>query len=274
MNPGALVGDLERDPRLPGGPGDRFSGYAVLGLPFASGHVLALRRFHASSLGTGYTTVWHRDPAGRWTFYSTAAPERSCARYFGGEVSRNVVTPIEVTWPTPWALRVAVGDVLDWSLTLGASLRTRWLNGLASILPEAAWRSPALLRAMAATAGAVLRAGRINLTGRTPNGHRFVASPRAIWWIARSRAQLDGRDLGPTAPLATQPALGDVWLPRRGLFAAVQVRMERPATERATAGLPAPARRTAGHDFETLGHGFGVGRAGKIDCHGTPPRQR
>jgi hypothetical protein len=36
---------------IPDGRGDRFSGYAVIGLPFSSGHVLALRCFPASSLG-------------------------------------------------------------------------------------------------------------------------------------------------------------------------------------------------------------------------------
>ena len=56
---------------LPDGPGDRFSGYAIIGLPFQSGHVLALRRFPTSSIGPGYTAVWHRNPSGRWTFYST-----------------------------------------------------------------------------------------------------------------------------------------------------------------------------------------------------------
>ena len=42
---------------IPDGRGDRFSGYAVIGLPFSSGHVLALRCFPASSLGAAYTSV-------------------------------------------------------------------------------------------------------------------------------------------------------------------------------------------------------------------------
>lgn len=51
MTPRAVVDAIERDTFVPSGPGDAFSGYAVIGLPFRSGHVLALRRFFASSLG-------------------------------------------------------------------------------------------------------------------------------------------------------------------------------------------------------------------------------
>ena len=43
-------GDFARDTSqfaIPDGSGDRFSGYAVIGLPFSSGHVLALRRFRS-----------------------------------------------------------------------------------------------------------------------------------------------------------------------------------------------------------------------------------
>ncbi len=256
MTPAALARELERGARLPDGPGDRFSGYAVLGLPFASGHVLALRRFSNSSLGARATTVWHRDPAGRWTFYSTVAPDRSCARYFGGDVLRNVVTPIVLSWPTPWTLRLMVGDTIDWTLTLRAALRTRLLNGLAAMVPESAWRSPRVLRAIAATCSTILRSGPMNLTGRTPNGHRFLAHPRAVWLVGSSRATIDGRDLGVMAALDPQATLADIRLPQRGLFAAVQVRMERPHV-RGAVSLRTLALQTAGHDLETLERGFG-----------------
>ena len=79
MNARSTIEALERDAPLLDGAGDRFSGYAIIGLPFQSGHVLALRRFSASSIGPGYTSVWHRDPAGFWTFYSTVTPDLSVA---------------------------------------------------------------------------------------------------------------------------------------------------------------------------------------------------
>ena len=52
--PKELVEALDKRAELPDGQWEGFSGYAVIGLPFRSGHVLALRRFTASSLGPGY----------------------------------------------------------------------------------------------------------------------------------------------------------------------------------------------------------------------------
>jgi len=60
-----LIRSVEESVSLPAGQGDRFAGYAVIGLPFQSGHVLAMRRFTASSIGSGYPSVWHRSPEGK-----------------------------------------------------------------------------------------------------------------------------------------------------------------------------------------------------------------
>ena len=38
---------IEREASLPGGGAERFAGYAVMGVSFDSGHVLALRRWPA-----------------------------------------------------------------------------------------------------------------------------------------------------------------------------------------------------------------------------------
>ncbi len=67
--PKELVEKLEQGAQLPSGNQERFAGYGVMGVPFTSGHLLAMRRFPASSLGEGYTSVWHHDPQRRrWTF--------------------------------------------------------------------------------------------------------------------------------------------------------------------------------------------------------------
>jgi hypothetical protein len=55
--PKDLVDKLERGAELPGGSEERFVGYGVMGVPFTSGHLLAMRRFPASSLGVGYTSA-------------------------------------------------------------------------------------------------------------------------------------------------------------------------------------------------------------------------
>src|SRR5579862_5508194 len=79
---------LEREAELPAGDAERFAGYGVISLPFASGDVLALRRFPACSLGPAFTSVWHRTPGGDWEFFSDVPPLQRCPRYFGGNGAR------------------------------------------------------------------------------------------------------------------------------------------------------------------------------------------
>jgi hypothetical protein len=84
---------IEQHARLPLGTGERFTGYGVMGLPFASGHVLAMRRFPASSIGPAYTSVWHRDPAGRCDFWQNQPGDQACsatsARRWPGRAGRT-----------------------------------------------------------------------------------------------------------------------------------------------------------------------------------------
>lgn len=68
-----LATETEQRPKLPEGGEERFGGYGIMGLPFSSGHVLAMRRFPASSIGPTYTSIWHRDPAGKLFWQSHAA---------------------------------------------------------------------------------------------------------------------------------------------------------------------------------------------------------
>ena len=98
LEPKEIAERLEQRAELPGGEEERFAGYAVMGVTFASGHVLALRHFPASSLGPGYTSVWHRDPAGRWVFCQDAPPEQGCSRYFGSALDGSLVGQIRIVW--------------------------------------------------------------------------------------------------------------------------------------------------------------------------------
>ena len=70
-DPRTRIARLESTLSLPPGTQERFSGYGLMGLPLRSGHVLAMRRFGASSVGPGYASVWHRSPDGAWSFSST-----------------------------------------------------------------------------------------------------------------------------------------------------------------------------------------------------------
>ena len=218
--PRSLVEQLEVAPSLPAGADERFNGYGVMGLPFASGHILAMRRFPASSVGPGYTSVWHRTPAGEWVFYATVPPRQSCTRFFGILASDSMQTEIAITWSAPFGLRVTVPAVpLDWEVGVGPTVATRLMNAAGRLLPGAAWHSSAVLAAIGKVAGPLLGVGRVGLAGSVPNGQRFIANPRVLWAITDSRAVLAGENLGPPGPVRPQAHLGGFWIPQRGMFA-------------------------------------------------------
>jgi hypothetical protein len=220
----------------PGGTGDRFSGYAVIGLPFSSGHVLALRRFEVSSVGPAYTSVWHRDPDGRWTFHQNVPPAQSCPRYFGGAISENTTEPIRIDWTHQREFRVTVeapGEIV-WTVRLAPTLATRTMNAAASAMPSFLWKKRSVLSTMESAARWILRTGEMNLTGHTPNGHVFTAAPRLIWLIAESRATIRGVDAGAPAPLPKQAILGDFRIPQRGIFAITTAVLQGSGTEEQT----------------------------------------
>jgi hypothetical protein len=75
------------------------------------------------------------------------------------------------------------------------------MTALSHRLPPIAWRSNAFQRVVNAVAAALLRAGRVGMSGTAPNGQRFAWGPRRIWTIASSHAVLHGVDLGPPHPL-------------------------------------------------------------------------
>lgn len=229
----------EEHPALPAGHGECISGYGVMGLPFTSGHVLGLRRWTASSVGEGFTSVWHCDPVGRWTFYETVGGDSGCTRYFGAAVDRVEVGPIELEWETSNRLRVRTADAtVDWTIEAGATPVTRMMSAVGVSMPAAAWRSPTVLAAMGAVAGRTLGAGRLQLTGRTSNAQHFDANPRRIWFITASRSVMNGVDLGPPGPLPEQARLADFYLPQRGILAVGNVFVSASSSEAAVNSVP------------------------------------
>jgi hypothetical protein len=221
-DPRRLVSEIEACPRLPEGSAERFAGYGVMGLTFGSGHILALRRFPASSVGPGYRSVWHRDPDGRWTFFQDVAPAQGCSRYFGSAVANVSVATIDIDWVGPMQFSVTVTDAtrrLDWSVTVTTSPVTRAISQIGSVVPETVWRQRWFVAGMGGLAGPILGAGRISLVGRTPNGQRFVANPLLVWLIAESRATLHGIDLGEIGPAPVPGRMAGFRIPQRGVFA-------------------------------------------------------
>ena len=139
----------------------------------------------------------------------------------------SIQTDIRITWLAPARFRVLVPAAsLEWDVAVGPTVATRLMNGMARLLPRAAWRNPAFLAAMGRMAGPVLGVGRVGLYGTAPNGQRFIATPRVLFRVRDSRAVVAGIDLGPPGPVAPQAHLGDFWIPQRGMFAIGQAYFE------------------------------------------------
>ena len=165
---------VEDRPVLPPGDGERVSGYGVMGLPFASGHALGLRRWTASSVGDRFTSIWHRDPSGRWTFYESTASEVACTRYFGADVERVQEGPIDLAWEASNRVRVRTADgAVDWHIAIGANTATRMMSAMGSIVP---------LVGLAVRAGAQSHGsdGRTSAQRREGAAHRHHIKPPAL----------------------------------------------------------------------------------------------
>jgi len=201
-------------------PGHEYvRGWGVFGLPFDSGHVLALRVFPESDFGP-YQTVWHRDPDGRWSIYVHGPRlDTACPRYYGPACHHAGHARITLAWDGPATLHVTMDTpALDWTLT-AAETRVLWvLNVIGSAMPLATWRSRRLIRSRERLAGA-LGMGSLRMTGIMPSGHAGILMPQQMYYIDDARAILDGTDLGRPARLSASPSIGEVTLPARGVLA-------------------------------------------------------
>jgi hypothetical protein len=218
QNPHEAVKAVLDNPVLPDGDDERFAGFGVMGLPFESGHYLALRHFPTASFAPAYLSVWHRDPAGRWTFYATTPAEQSCARYFSSATGNDAVQcDIDIDWITPWWFRVTIPGLLVWSVHMESTFASRMLTKVAERLPEWAWTNQGMLGLIGRVAGMTLGAGDVRLAGAAPNGQHFMVAPRKIWAVSASRAVLGGEDFGPIGRLTEQARLADFRPPQKGI---------------------------------------------------------
>jgi hypothetical protein len=194
-------------------------GWGVFALPFDSGHVLALRVFPENSFAP-YVTVWHRDPEGRWSIYVDGPRlDIACPRYYGPACAHTAFARIGWTWIGPATLRVTMDDpFLFWTLTATEPVVLRVLNAISTALPLSTWRPRGLLRAREALAAA-LGMGALRLCAAMPSGHTGTLMPQRMYWIEDSTAILNGADLGRPTRLASNPRIGDVPLPVRGVLA-------------------------------------------------------
>jgi hypothetical protein len=225
---------------------EHVKGWGVFGLPFDSGHVLALRVFPESDFGS-YRTVWHRDAAGNWSILVDGPRlDTACPRYYGAACASTGFASIELTWTGPASLRIEVEEPsLEWTLTASDTPTLRVLNAMSARLPLWTWRPRPLVR-MRERIARRLGMGNVELSGTMPSGHVGTLMPQRMYFVRESRAVLEGVDLGRPVEGGPNPVIGKVPLPARGILAIGQATWrvmdasedERPVQEAADSAAP------------------------------------
>lgn len=194
-------------------------GYAVLTLPFDSGHLLGLRVFPQNDFAP-YVSVWHRPPDRTWAIYVDGPSlDTACPRYWEPATRTVGFASIDVRWTGPTDLRVAMDEPhLEWTLSMGAPPLLRLANTVNSRLPLWTWKRPSLLRLREWMARYYLDYGDIALAFTTASGHETVLVARENYVIHASMAHLDGDDLGEPVTLEETPTVGEVPLPTAPSF--------------------------------------------------------
>ena len=191
----------------------------MFGLPFDSGHVLALRVFPESAFGP-YCSVWHREPSGRWSIYVDGPRlDAACPRYYGAACDHTGYAHIGITWTGPASVRVMMDSPsLDWTLTASSTRFLSVLNTISAALPLATWRPRFLVRARERLASG-LGMGRLEISGVMPSGHTGTFMPKRMYFVDDSQATFEGLNLGRPVQAKDSPRIGDVPLPARGVLA-------------------------------------------------------
>lgn len=207
-------------------------GFAVMSLPFTTGHVLGSRFIPQSDFGP-YSTLWLRQPDGRWSLHVDAPMlEIACPRYWGAAAVESSFASIELEWTAPNTARMTVdAPSLQWTFNMVREPVISVMNAINAALPLATWRSLALVAAREWVGEHILDIGPVDLSGRLPGGMPGTLMPQRIYRIDDSTARLEG--VGPRTPVRLEepPRFGAFRLPSCPLFAVGEAHVEVPDQE-------------------------------------------
>lgn len=200
-------------------------GYAVMALPFSSGHVLGLRVWPENDFAP-YVSVWHLTPGGDWSMFNDGPLlGTTCPRYWGPALREARLSRIHLLWTGPNELRVEMEDPhLVWTMSMTASPFLRVMNAVSGSLPLWSWKPAPLLRVRRWMAR-LLGMGDIRFSFEMPSGQAATIMPERIFFIESSKALLEGQDLGEPVRLGENPSIGGIPLPARPTFAIGQAHM-------------------------------------------------
>jgi hypothetical protein len=209
--------------RFPWADHEYVRGWGVFGLPFDSGHVLALRVFPDNDFAP-YRTVWHRTPDGAWSIFVDAPRlDIACPRYYGAACRETAFAQIDIDWIGPMSLHVAMtSPKLDWTVDASETPLLRVLNWISPRLPLWTWKPDWLVHARELMAKALLGMGTIRMRGVMPSGHVGTLMPERMYFIESSNATFEGVNLGRPTHVEHPSLIGDVTLPARGVLAVGQ----------------------------------------------------
>lgn len=214
---------LEIKPIIKGSPLPGYEygrGYGIMALPFASGHVLALREFPENDFAP-FRAVWHRTPDHMWSIYVDGPRhDTACPQYFRKAVAHVQTANIKLSWKDAKRLTIEMDQpALQWTVVMKTSPLIDLMNTVSASLPERVWRTPVVLRAMEKIGDLLFDVGAIKLSSRFPNGHFGILMPRRMFPIISSTAKLNGTYLGKPTRSKENPMIGNFKLPARPTFA-------------------------------------------------------
>ena len=233
MNLAEQVRDIEPQVRASPWTGhEHYRGYAVLALPFSSGHLLGLRVFPENDFAP-YKSIWHRTPEGDWSIYNDGPSLRTtCPRWWGPALEHAELASFQLTWTGPNRLRVEMEEpALAWTMSMTAPPLLRVLNAVTAALPLWTWK-PALQQRIAEwMAKWLLGLGDVPFSFVTPSQQSAILVPERQFFIDSSQATWQGRDLGEPVELDENPTIGQVRLPTRPTFVIGQAHARIPDLE-------------------------------------------
>ncbi|KAB1193316.1 hypothetical protein GJR96_07610 [Haloferax sp. MBLA0076] len=195
------------------GPLRPFSGVVCPYIGFESGHTLWLVAFDETPTPVdSYAELWLERPDGELALYASS----EAAEYIVAYHEFDRVEEAAFAWQRAdsEALEVGMdsadGTTLDLRVDLTTTTRTRVLDALSSLLPEAVAQTSIGSATSTRVFNALLPAGGSKSRGRTETGIRYRVDTDRILAVESACGTLDGLDLGNVTPSRSTRTHGDV----------------------------------------------------------------
>ena len=191
-----------------------FHGLICPGIGFESGHTIWLFRFEETPTPIGgYSEVYLEGPDGTLTPYTDPG---EAAAYVTAYHEFDRIEAAEITWERvdhdelAVTMEAADGTTLEVRATLEPTIRSRAMDALIAVTPEAVGRTRLGNAVSSLSYDRVMNSGGTKLRGRTDTGREYWGDADRLLPVVSATATLDGADLGEMAPSRSTRELGDI----------------------------------------------------------------